>query len=126
MFLNVDTDLVSQASMDSLRSELSTRAVVLRDTNEQGTHTLTFELGEEWATPEECIMHVNALYESLSLSSRSEWRRCVTRTLDIGVAHQEGRHAFAFALSEECLAWVAAMGCSLRTTLYGAPDTTPA
>jgi hypothetical protein len=119
MFLNVDVDLVSRTPIDALRQELTARAVVLRDTCEEGKTTLSFEVLEQTLSPEECIVHVHALYRSLSAPLRRAWDECESRVLDIGVAHQEGRHSFALGLGQACLAQVAAMGCTVRLTLYG-------
>lgn len=76
--------------------------------------------------PEQEIAAMLLAVESLDAPLRSAWAACSLRVFDI--AYDCGLEPFAFrqGLSAELLARLAAVGGTLRVTLYSDPETNPA
>lgn len=82
--------------------------------------------GEGAEEPEPGIAAMLTVIESLDPLSRSTWAGCSERVFDI--AYDCGRKPFAFRqeLSADTLGRLAAVGASLRFTLYSDPETSHA
>jgi hypothetical protein len=81
---------------------------------------------ERYDEPEPQIAAMLAAVEGLDPPLRSAWAGCSLRLFDIG--YDCGREPFYFRqeLSTETLARLAAVGATLRVTLYADQETSPA
>jgi len=79
-----------------------------------------FETQEQHTEPEPNIAAMVAVAESLEEPHRSMWSSCTRREFNIGYDCGAGPSAFEQGLSSGLLGRIAAVGASLRVTLY--PD----
>ena len=81
---------------------------------------------EPYDEPEPQIAAMLAVVEGLDPPLRAAWERCSLRIFDPG--YDCGREPFAFRqeLSAGAIARLAAVGATLRITLYSDPETSPA
>src|SRR4051812_10612087 len=120
-YLNTDLDLVSTQDIRSLVSAFDVggaRAMQLAQ-GDDGQWYATIEMSNE-SEPELNIADLLALVELLPGSLRSMWDGCRIRRFDIGYDCGEKPWAFTQSLSAALLARIAAVGASLKITLY--PD----
>ena len=84
----------------------------------------TFETSTQFAEPEPNIAAILGIVESLARPLRSVWDGCAQREFNIGYDCGDEPWGFNQALPADLLARMAAVGASLRVTLY--PDREPA
>lgn len=121
-YLNTDLDLVCQQDLTELArafevSGCSPLHVALGD--DQKWYA-TFETDEQHAEPELSIAQMLTVIESLAEPFHSVWMKCTRREFNIGYDCGEKPWAFNQGLSAGLLGRLAAVGASLRITLY--PD----
>jgi hypothetical protein len=80
----------------------------------------------EYVEPEPEIAAMLAAVEALDPLQRSAWERCSLRVFDIAYDCGSEPQALHHGLSAELLARLAAVGGTLRFTLYSDPETSPA
>jgi hypothetical protein len=121
-YLNTDLDLTSSEDLTSLASALESRGVFpLHVTHgEDGLWYSTFETVESFTEPDGNIAALLDVIESLVPDLRAVWSRCRRREFNIGFDCGDEPWAFNQALPSELLGRMAAVGASLRWTLY--PD----
>ncbi len=127
-YLNTDLDLISPVDLSALALIFKTRGVYpLHVTHDEGhPWYATFERdsADEYSEPEEPQHHIEvmlAAIESLEEPHRSVWQGCTLREFNIGYDCGTEPWAFNQGLTAELLGRMAAVGGSLRFTLY--PDT---
>jgi hypothetical protein len=122
--LDAADDLTSLAAALEVRGLALMRGVTrLND----GLWFCGFSWGGAWYDePEPNIAAMLAVIEALDPPLRSAWAGCSLRVFDIG--YDCGREPFAFRqeLPAEILVRLAAVGASLRVTLYSDPERRPA
>lgn len=123
-YLNTDLDVTSAEDLNDLASALeSTGVFPLHVTRHQsGIWTATFETDRQHQDPETNILAMLDSIESLAEAQRCAWQTCTRREFNIGYDCGDEPWAFNQGLSSHLLGRLAAVGSSLRWTLY--PDCT--
>ena len=124
-FLNVDLELAARGSLAGLLDAWGERVVVLRDQREAGAHSLSLELAADAASAEAAIAGLCALVEALEPAARQLWDGCELREFDAGYDAEPGAQPWSAAIAADALARIAALGATLRITVYPPPATTP-
>ncbi|MBI3409074.1 MAG: hypothetical protein HY040_12060 [Planctomycetes bacterium] len=123
-YLNTDLDLISPNDLTALAAAFDSRHVfalhVIR--GEDGFWHATFETGDSHAEPELNIAAMVAVIESFGKRHRTVWQHCTQREFNIGYDCGTEPWAFSQGLSCGLLARMAAIGASLRFTLYPHPS----
>jgi hypothetical protein len=119
-YLNTDLDLISPADLTGLARAFRSRGVFpLHVTHgEDGKWYATFETSDQFTEPETNIAAMVAAVESLLPQHRSIWHACTQREFNVGYDCGDEPWAFNQGLSCELLGRIAAIGASLRWTLY--------
>ena len=119
-YLNTDLDLVSSEELTALAAVFESRGVlalhVIRRAD--GLWHATFETKDQHTEPEPNIAVMVAVVESLAEPHRSIWLGCTRREFNIGYDSGAEPWAFNQGLSSGLLGRIAAVGASLRITLY--------
>lgn len=121
-YLNTDLDLVCSEDLTDIANAFDVAgAYPLHVTKgDDGTWSATFETHEHHDEPDPTIAQMLAIVESLVEPLRSVWWRCTVREFNVGYDCGAEPWAFNQALSPDVLGRMAAVGTSLRITLY--PD----
>lgn len=121
-YLNTDLDVTSAEDLTALAAAFESRGFfVLHVTRrDDGLWYATFEVLDQHTEPEPTIAEMVAAVESLGDPHRSVWQGCTLREFNIGYDCGAEPWAFNQGLSCELLRRIAAIGASLRLTLY--PD----
>jgi hypothetical protein len=125
-YLNTDLDLVAPQSLEALVAALESKGIfpLCVDQHEEGHWYAMLETEEQFNHPEPNIAAVLAAIEALDPRSRELWSACTSRELNIGYDCGDEPWAFNHQLAAATLGRIAALGISLRITLYPA-DTAP-
>jgi hypothetical protein len=119
-YLNTDHDLVSAENLTSLAAAMKANGVtplhVTCGDDGLWRTTLETDIGYTEAEPNIVAM-VNAI-ERLQKPLRAKWGRCTLREFNIGYDCGYEPWAFHQGLSSDTLSRIAAIGASLRITLY--------
>lgn len=119
-YLNTDLDLTSTGDLTALAAAFEAHGVpplhVTRDAD--GLWYARFETGEQYEEPEPNIAAMIAVVESFAEPLRAVWAGCTLREFNIGYDCGAKPWAFEQGLSSQLLGRVAAVGASLRITLY--------
>lgn len=128
LYLYSDDDLAALAA--ALQARLPARCVGVNRLTHPEAWYCNFSIdggpGGPAEEPEPGIAAVLAVIEALDPPLRSAWARCSQRVFDVGYDFGRGPFAFRQELSAETLGRLAAVGASLRVTLYSDPGTGPA
>lgn len=121
-YLNTDLDVSSATDLNALAVALESKGVLpLHVTrHHSGLWTAPFETGDDHQEPEANILVMLDAIESLTVPNRSAWQNCTRREFNIGYDCGDEPWAFNQGLSRELLGRIAAVGTSLRWTIY--PD----
>ncbi len=122
-YLNTDLDLTSVGDLTGLAAVFDSHGALLLDVTqwEDGLWHATFEILDQQTEPELNITAMVTVVESLSEPHVSVWRNCTLREFNIGYDCGAEPWAFNQGLSSELMGRMAAIGASLRFTLYPAP-----
>lgn len=124
-YLNTDLDLTSAEDLTALAAGFEAAAMpplhVAQGTD--GLWLATFETDTQFTEPEPNIAAMLAIVEALAPPLRSVWNGCTRREFNLGYDCGTEPWAFNQGLSAELLGRMAAVGASLRVTLY--PDREP-
>jgi len=121
-YLNTDLDLTSPSDLTDLAAVFESSGMFpLHVTRgEDGLWSATFEVLDQHSEPDSHIAAMIAVVESLGEPHRSTWYDCKLREFNIGYDCGAEPWAFNQGLSSALLGRMAAIGASLRFTLY--PD----
>jgi hypothetical protein len=121
-YLNTDLDLVCQQDLNELARAFQVRGnhVLHVTEGDDGQWYATFESGEQHSEPELSIAQLLSVIETLPEPLHARWMQCTRREFNIGYDCGEKPWAFNQGLSTDLLGRLAAVGASLRITLY--PD----
>lgn len=124
-YLNTDLDLTSADDLTALAAAFQAGGVFpLHVTRgEDGLWYACFETEEQHTEPEPNIAAMLAVVETLAPPFRAVWAGCSRREFNIGYDCGLEPWAYNQGLSAELLGRMAAVGASLRWTLY--PDREP-
>lgn len=120
-YLNTDLDISSSDDLTSLASALvaaGTWALLDAMKADDGLWHARFETEADFQEAEPNIAAMVGIVESLDEPLRQAWFRCSLREFNIGYDCGSKPWAFNQALSSELLGRMAAIGASLRLTLY--------
>jgi hypothetical protein len=119
-YLNTDLDLKSGDNLTALAAAFKTQGIFLLHVtrDEDGLWYATFETDEDFDQPDPNITVMIAVVESLVEPIQSLWSSCILREFNIGYDCGSEPWAFNQGLSSEILGRMAAVGASLRITLY--------
>ena len=119
-YLNTDLDLASTDDLNELARPLTTAGLFALHVSQgdDGIWRATFETERQYSEPEQNIAAMLSAAESLADAPRSAWTKCKQREFNIGYDCGSGPWAFNHGLSSELLGRMAALGTSLRITLY--------
>lgn len=121
-YLNTDLDLVAERNLDALTAALQSQGVfpLHNEPRDDGHWYATLETEEQFDRPEPNITVMLTAIETLDQRSRELWSACTSREFNIGYDCGDEPWAFNHALTAPTLARIAALGISLRITLYPA------
>ena len=121
-YLNTDLDLASAVELTGLAEALKAKALFpLHVTKaDDGLWYAKFETEKNYDEPEKTIKEMITAIEALEEPLSSIWFRCSQREFNIGYDCGTEPWAFEQGLTSELLGRIAALGASLRFTLY--PD----
>lgn len=126
-YVNTDLDLISSDELTALAAVFESRGLFsLHVTHrDDGLWYAIFETEDQHTEPESNIAAMVAVAEALAEPHRSMWLACAQREFNIGYDCGTTPWAFTQGLSSPLLARLAAVGASLRVTLYPErePDT---
>jgi len=119
-YLNTDLELTSLADLSALAVAFRTHGFwILRLTHhDDGLWYATFEILDQAEEPEPNISAMLAVVESLGESLRVVWSGCILREFNIGYEFGSKPWAFNQGQSSQLLGRIAAVGASMRITLY--------
>jgi hypothetical protein len=121
-YLNTDLVLTSADDLTALTAAFNARGLfTLRcDCHDDGIWYASFETDDlhDRRQPEQDIIAMLAVVESLDESLRAVWSGCTLREFDIGYDCGSKPWAFNQGLTNLLLGRIAAAGASLRITLY--------
>jgi hypothetical protein len=119
-YLNTDLDLASPIDLFALLSALEAAGLppLHSARREDGRWHATCETAEQFSEPEQNIAAILAVIEALPYGPRAVWSACTRRELNVGFDCGAKPWAFNQALSSDLLRRIAAVGLSLRVTLY--------
>jgi hypothetical protein len=119
-YINTDLDLTSADDLTLLAAAFEAKEVsplhVTR--GEDGLWYTIFEVYDQHEEPEKAISTMLAVIESLEGSLKTVWAGCTRREFNIGYDCGSKPWAFNQGLSSQLLGRIAAVGASLRLTLY--------
>ena len=121
-YLNTDLDLVASRDLTTLATALESRGVFPLHVaqSQDGCWYASLETSEEFRDPESNAASLLKAIETLDNDSRELWLACTSRELNIGYECGDEPWAFNHQLTAATLARAAALGISLRITLYPA------
>lgn len=118
-YLNTDLDLTSAADLAPLAAAFKARGASPHVTRgDDGLWRATINVFEQQGEPEPHISAMLAVVESLGAPLRAAWSGCTVREFDIGYDCGSEPRPFRQGLSSQLLGRIAAVGASLRITLY--------
>ena len=122
-YLNTDLELNSAEDFTTLATALKTGGVCPMfgvTHGEDGKWYANCETREDYAEPEPNIAAMLIVIESLPSQLQTTWANCLRREFNIGYDCGDEPWAFNQGLSSALLGRIAAVGASLRITIY--PD----
>lgn len=125
-YLNTDLDLVAEHDLAALATALDSRGVFPLHVT-QGDNRMWYarlETEEQYTQPEPNIIALLSVIESLDDRTLELLSACTSREFNIGYDCGDEPWAFNNQLTSETLARMAALGISLRITLYPAEAST--
>jgi len=124
-YLNTDLDLLSKSDLTGLAAAFKNKGVrALYVTHARdGLWYARFETDRQHTEPEANIAKLVTVIELLGKANRATWQSCSKRDFNIGYDCGDEPWEFNQGLSAELLGRLAAVGGSLRITLY--PDREP-
>lgn len=119
-YLNTDLDLVSQQDLRPLTDAFEAGGVspLHVAAADDGRWSATLETDEQFAEPEQTIAVMLTVIEALTPVLRQCWDRCELREFNMGYDCGDEPWAFSQGLSNRLLTRVAAVGATLRMTIY--------
>jgi hypothetical protein len=121
-YLNTDLDLASAVELTCLAEALKDKALFPLHVTKAGDGLwyAKFETETNYDEPEKTINEMITAIEALEEPLKAIWFRCSQREFNIGYNCGTEPWAFEQGLTSELLGRIAALGASLRFTLY--PD----
>jgi len=119
-FLNVDLDIWSLTSLDSLVEAFGKHVVVLAAGREGRRYGAHFELSIESDNADLLLRRFVKRIDRLPSSARRVWNQARSREFNLGIQAASKPHSFELGLQPETLAAVARVNARIGITVYGA------
>lgn len=119
--LGAELELVGCSSQQTLLEHMGGAVNPLRNSVENGVHTLWLELAPSENSLDEAISRYAAIFDALPPEFRAVWDSCIDRCVNVGLQAGLRPHAFPLLASHNAIAELARLGLRLQITLY-APD----
>jgi hypothetical protein len=120
-YLNLDIELESENDLTPLVEHLGEEVFVLCNKQVESIFYTSFEpkyFEEEENTPENHTRHILGLLDNLPDSLREMWNKCRSKIFDFGFDSGFAPCPFYTDLDPESLQRIAALGASVRFTIY--------
>ena len=128
-YLNTDLDLAARFDLTPLTAALDRNGVFTLHCapDQNGTWTATFELEGAGIDndPETTICGLLDAIEKLEPNAREAWNACEKREFNLGYDCGDEPWAFTQGLSVRSISRIAALGMSLRITIYPVRESSP-
>jgi hypothetical protein len=116
-FLNVDLDLRCQKGVGRLLKALGKR---VRVHHAEETWAAVELAWPQPSSAEDAIERYAKLVRKLSAAGRAAWKRCESRTMNIGIEAGTEHRAGTYRLGRESLALIAELEADVLFTVYSA------
>ena len=119
--LEAELELVGRGNLQPLLEHMGSAVNPLRNSIDDGVHTLWLELIPSGSTLDGAIARYAAVFDALPSNLRAVWDSCADRCVNVGLQSGFRPHAFALTASRESIAMLERLGLRLQITLY-APE----
>jgi hypothetical protein len=122
--LGTELELVARSSLQTLLEHMGGAVNPLRNSVENGVHTLWLELAPSESSIDDAVSRYAAIFDALPPEQRAVWDSCTDRCVNVGLQAGFRPHAFPLLASRNAIAELARLQLRLQITLY-APDPNP-
>ena len=122
--LGTELELVARSSLQTLLEHVGGAVNPLRNSVENGVHTLWLELAPSESSIDDAVSRYAAIFDALPPELRAVWDSCTDRCVNVGLQAGFRPHAFPLLASRNAIAELARLPLRLQITLY-APDPNP-
>jgi hypothetical protein len=119
--LGAELELVGHSSLHALLAHMGVAVHPLRNSVEDGVHTMWLELAPSESSLDDAVIRYAAIFDTLSPDLRAIWINCSDRCLNVGLQAGSRPHAFPLVVSRASIAELERLQLRLQVTLY-APD----
>jgi hypothetical protein len=119
-FLNVDLDIWSQTSLDSLVKAFGKNVIVLFAGKEGRRYGAHLELSMQSDNADQLLRRFVMLVDRLPRSARRLWSQARIREFNVGIQAASKPHSFVLGLQPDTLAAAARVNARIGVTVYGA------
>ena len=117
-FLNVDLEVQSHKDLGPIAADFGEDVLTLY-CGDAHTHKLAlFETAVSYGDPDTTISHFCTMIEGMSADVRSLWTDSFSKVFDIGYESGLSSQKYSSELRPDIVARVAAIGASIRVTIY--------
>jgi sugar phosphate isomerase/epimerase len=120
-FLNVDLEIMSKTSLDSLARDMGRRVIVLHCGPFARRHLLVLESSRQHKKPDAAIAALCSAIEHLAPAARRIWKGA-RKDFDVGYELRSSERSSRFTLRPGTLERVARLGATLTVTYYREED----
>lgn len=118
--LGTELEVVSESDLTPLLKHLEPWVAVLRNSVDDGRHTLWLELAPTEADLDDAVQRYVAMLEALPVDLRTLWNTSADRCLNTGIQAGWTPHAYPIRLSAESISQAARIGVRHQFTVYAA------
>jgi hypothetical protein len=123
--LGTELEVVADFDLTPLLEELQNEVVVLRNSVDDGRHTLWLELDSGEEDVDDAVRLWTGMIEALPVHLRSLWDTSTDRCLNTGIQAGRHPHAYAVGLSAESAAQASRLALRHQFTVYAAVTDSP-
>ena len=123
--LGTELEVVADFDLTPLLSHIGSRVAVLRNSVDDGRHTLWLELDPGETDLDDAVQRYVAMIEAMPSDLRSLWDASVDRCLNTGIQSGWRPHAYPIRLSAESIAQAARISIRHQFTVYAADAAGP-
>ena len=116
-FLNVDLEIMSKTSLDSLARDMGRRVIVLHCGPFARRHLLVLESSRQHKKPDAAIAALCSAVEHLAPAAKRIWQ-AASKDFDVGYELRSSERSSRFTLRPGTLERVARLGATLTVTYY--------
>ena len=117
-FLNVDLEIESYQNLQPIVDDFGDNVLILYCGEAHGHYRATFELANRDADADSIISHFCLLIESLGKEAKTLWGKAFIRVFDVGYESGLEPRSYSSEIRAETVERVAAIGASIRVTIY--------